>query len=95
MSSLSSRLTPPTRSERFSRSASQRAASLVAPRGDITQTDLPKSIISGLREAIDVLSGVEGIAFVHFDERDVVRHPLVQKIVAAYDRHSRQGVVQP
>ena len=63
--------------------------------GDITQTDLPKSIVSGLREAIDVLSGVEGIAFVHFDERDVVRHPLVQKIVAAYDRHSRQGVVQP
>ena len=63
--------------------------------GDITQTDLPKSIVSGLREAIDVLSGIEGIAFVHFDERDVVRHPLVQKIVAAYDRHSRQGVVQP
>ncbi len=63
--------------------------------GDITQTDLPKSITSGLREAIDVLSGVEGIAFIHFDERDVVRHPLVQKIVAAYDRHSRQGVVQP
>jgi phosphate starvation-inducible PhoH-like protein len=63
--------------------------------GDITQTDLPKSIVSGLREAIDVLSGVDGIAFVHFDERDVVRHPLVQKIVAAYDRHSRQGAVQP
>ena len=63
--------------------------------GDITQTDLPKSIVSGLREAIDVLYGIEGIAFVHFDERDVVRHPLVQKIVAAYDRHSRQGVVQP
>ena len=63
--------------------------------GDITQTDLPKSIVSGLREAIDVLSGIEGIAFVHFDERDVVRHPLVQKIVAAYDLHSRQGVVQP
>ena len=59
--------------------------------GDITQTDLPKSIVSGLREAIDVLSGVEGISFIHFDERDVVRHPLVQKIVAAYDRHSRKG----
>ncbi len=62
--------------------------------GDITQTDLPKSMVSGLREAIDVLSGVEGISFIHFDERDVVRHPLVQKIVAAYDRHSRQAAVQ-
>jgi len=59
--------------------------------GDITQTDLPKSMTSGLREAIDVLSGVEGISFVYFDERDVVRHPLVQKIVAAYDRFSRQS----
>ena len=58
--------------------------------GDITQTDLPKSMVSGLREAIDVLSGVEGICFIHFDERDVVRHPLVQKIVAAYDRYARQ-----
>ena len=63
--------------------------------GDITQTDLPKSITSGLREAIDVLAGVEGIAFIHFDERDVVRHPLVQRIVAAYDRYSRQGGAQP
>ena len=59
--------------------------------GDITQTDLPKSMVSGLREAIDVLSGVEGICFIHFDERDVVRHPLVQKIVAAYDRYARQA----
>jgi phosphate starvation-inducible PhoH-like protein len=58
--------------------------------GDITQTDLPKSMVSGLREAIDVLSGVEGICFIHFDEHDVVRHPLVQKIVAAYDRYARQ-----
>lgn len=57
--------------------------------GDITQTDLPKSMVSGLKEAIEVLSGVEGISFIHFDERDVVRHPLVQKIVAAYDRHSK------
>ena len=59
--------------------------------GDITQTDLPKSMVSGLREAIDVLSGVDGICFIHFDERDVVRHPLVQKIVAAYDRYARQA----
>jgi phosphate starvation-inducible PhoH-like protein len=58
--------------------------------GDITQTDLPKGTVSGLREAIDVLRGVEGIGFVAFDERDVVRHPLVQKIVAAYDRFARR-----
>ncbi|MEO8276316.1 MAG: PhoH family protein [Thermoanaerobaculia bacterium] len=57
--------------------------------GDITQVDLPKTMVSGLREAIDVLSGVEGISFIYFDERDVVRHPLVQKIVAAYDRFTR------
>jgi phosphate starvation-inducible PhoH-like protein len=54
--------------------------------GDITQTDLPRNVISGLREAINVLSGVEGLAFVYLDERDVVRHPLVQKIVNAYER---------
>jgi phosphate starvation-inducible PhoH-like protein len=59
--------------------------------GDITQIDLPRSTTSGLREAIEVLAGVEGIAFVAFDERDVVRHPLVQRIVGAYDRHSRKN----
>jgi phosphate starvation-inducible PhoH-like protein len=59
--------------------------------GDITQIDLPRSTTSGLREAIEVLAGVEGIQFVQFDERDVVRHPLVQRIVGAYDRHSRRG----
>jgi phosphate starvation-inducible PhoH-like protein len=58
--------------------------------GDITQIDLPRSQISGLKEAIEVLRGVEGIGFVAFDERDVVRHPLVQKIVAAYDRYGRR-----
>ena len=54
--------------------------------GDVTQIDLPKNVQSGLKEAAAILSGVEGIKFVHFDERDVVRHPLVQKIVSAYDR---------
>jgi phosphate starvation-inducible PhoH-like protein len=58
--------------------------------GDITQIDLPRSVTSGLKEAIEVLRDVEGIAFVSFDERDVVRHPLVQKIVGAYDRHDRR-----
>lgn len=52
--------------------------------GDITQTDLPRSQRSGLRHAIEVLSGINGISFNYFDSRDVVRHPLVQKIVEAY-----------
>jgi phosphate starvation-inducible protein PhoH and related proteins len=59
--------------------------------GDITQIDLPKNVTSGLKEALEVLHGVEGIGFVFFDERDVVRHPLVQKIVGAYDRHARRN----
>ncbi len=54
--------------------------------GDITQTDLPRNVVSGLREAIDVLCNVEGLGFIYLDERDVVRHPLVQKIVTAYER---------
>jgi phosphate starvation-inducible protein PhoH and related proteins len=53
--------------------------------GDITQIDLPNARRSGLIEAMDVLKGVEGISFVCFDETDVVRHQLVQRIVRAYD----------
>ena len=53
--------------------------------GDITQIDLPSARRSGLLEAIDVLKGVDGISFIHFDEGDVVRHHLVQRIVRAYD----------
>ncbi len=53
--------------------------------GDITQTDLPKHQESGLQHSLNVLDGVEGIGMVHFDAADVVRHPLVQKIVRAYD----------
>ena len=49
--------------------------------GDITQVDLPRQQRSGLRHAIDVLRGVEGVAFTFFNSRDVVRHPLVQRIV--------------
>jgi len=55
--------------------------------GDITQIDLPSARRSGLLEAIDVLKGVDGISFIHFDEGDVVRHHLVQRIVRAYDDH--------
>jgi phosphate starvation-inducible protein PhoH and related proteins len=54
--------------------------------GDITQTDLPKQQVSGLRHVINVLPGVEGVAFTHFTSRDVVRHPLVQRIVQAYEQ---------
>lgn len=55
--------------------------------GDITQTDLPRSQVSGLRHALDVLQDVSGVGFTHFSARDVVRHPLVQRIVQAYERH--------
>ncbi len=56
--------------------------------GDITQIDLPQGRRSGLLEVIDILKGVEGITFVHFDDTDVVRHTLVQRVVKAYDRHA-------
>jgi phosphate starvation-inducible PhoH-like protein len=56
--------------------------------GDITQIDLPSGHTSGLIEAMKVVSQIEGIAFVHFDDRDVVRHKLVQQIVKAYEAFS-------
>src|SRR5277367_6862099 len=56
--------------------------------GDPTQIDLPNGLRSGLIEAVDVLRAVEGISFVQFDDRDVVRHSLVQKIVKAYERYN-------
>jgi len=60
--------------------------------GDVTQIDLPTGRTSGLTEAMKVVGNVEGIAFVHFDDRDVVRHALVQQIVKAYEAYggSRQ-----
>lgn len=54
--------------------------------GDITQIDLPKSQKSGLRHAIEVLKGVEGIGFTFFHAKDVVRHSLVQKVILAYEK---------
>jgi phosphate starvation-inducible protein PhoH and related proteins len=57
--------------------------------GDVTQVDLPKGTVSGLVEAQAVLKKVRGIAFTFFDAADVVRHPLVQRIVNAYDRHGK------
>lgn len=58
--------------------------------GDITQIDLPNARRSGLIEAIDVLKGVNGISFNFFDESDVVRHVLVQRIIHAYDDHKQR-----
>jgi phosphate starvation-inducible PhoH-like protein len=60
--------------------------------GDVTQIDLPTARGSGLIEALKVIGSVEGISFVHFDDKDVVRHPLVQQIVKAYEAYggSRQ-----
>ena len=54
--------------------------------GDVTQVDLPASRPSGLIEIQTVLQGIDGIHFVYFDDRDVVRHDLVSAIVRAYDR---------
>jgi phosphate starvation-inducible PhoH-like protein len=56
--------------------------------GDLTQVDLPSGKRSGLLEASEILKGIEGISFVYFDERDVVRHSLVQRIVRAYEKYN-------
>jgi len=59
--------------------------------GDITQIDLPIGRVSGLIEALKVIGGISGIATVYFDERDVVRHALVQRIVKAYEAHGNHS----
>ena len=59
--------------------------------GDITQIDLPRGQKSGLREAVEILQGVRGLAFTEFLKEDVVRHPLVARIVAAYEAQSKQA----
>ena len=58
--------------------------------GDITQTDLPRGVRSGLVEAVKILEGIDGIAIHTFTERDVVRHRLVQRIIAAYDKYEKE-----
>ncbi|MCY4531820.1 MAG: PhoH family protein [Gammaproteobacteria bacterium] len=65
--------------------------STVVVTGDITQVDLPNSTRSGLRQVLDVLANVPGISFTHFTPKDVVRHPLVQRIVEAYEQHEENG----
>ena len=59
--------------------------------GDVTQIDLPKKRESGLLDAIRVLKGIEGIGFVEFRKEDVVRHPIVQKIIQAYERFEKEN----
>ena len=54
--------------------------------GDISQIDLPSGTRSGLRDALDILRGVEGVRFVRFTDADVVRHPMVARIIRAYDQ---------
>ena len=59
--------------------------------GDVTQVDLPRGDKSGLKHVIEVLKGVEGIQFNYFETKDVVRHPIVQRIVEAYDKFEDQS----
>jgi len=59
--------------------------------GDITQIDLPQGRTSGLVEIAQILKGIEGIEFVYFSKRDVVRHKLVQSIIKAYERHESRS----
>ena len=58
--------------------------------GDLSQVDLPKGVRSGLKEALRFLSGMDGVSFVRFGDADVLRHPLVTRIVRAYDAHERR-----
>lgn len=62
----------------------------MAVTGDTSQIDLPSGTRSGLKDAIEILHGVPGVSFVHFGDADVVRHPLVGRIVRAYDRHDAE-----
>lgn len=58
--------------------------------GDITQTDLPRGVHSGLRQALNILQGTRGIGYIAFQCADIVRHPLVQRVVDAYDRYDAE-----
>jgi phosphate starvation-inducible PhoH-like protein len=59
--------------------------------GDVTQTDLPAGKMSGLKHVTSILRGTTGVAFTYFQAADVVRHPLVQRIVQAYEAHSPES----
>jgi phosphate starvation-inducible PhoH-like protein len=68
--------------------------SKVVVTGDVTQIDLPPGKRSGLVEAREILSGIEGIEFVYFTEKDVVRHPLVKSIIRAYEERSKKTLME-
>jgi phosphate starvation-inducible PhoH-like protein len=59
--------------------------------GDVTQIDLPRKSISGLRHALRILADVKGVSFSYFTASDVVRHPMVQHIVEAYEKETQDG----
>ena len=63
--------------------------SRMAVTGDLSQVDLPAGTVSGLRDAVDILDGIDDVGFVHFTDADVVRHALVTRIVRAYDARDR------
>lgn len=63
--------------------------------GDPSQIDLPRGQASGLKHVIEVLDGVDGISFTHFNSKDIVRHPLVQRIVDAYDLAEASNPIRP
>ena len=62
--------------------------------GDVTQIDLPRGVGSGLVQASKILKDVSGVSFTYFKSKDVVRHPIVQKVVDAYDAHDRQSITE-
>ncbi|MDA9908932.1 PhoH family protein [Gammaproteobacteria bacterium] len=62
--------------------------------GDVTQIDLPKGVGSGLVQASKILENVEGVSFTYYLSRDVVRHPIVQKVVEAYDDYDKQSITE-
>jgi phosphate starvation-inducible PhoH-like protein len=68
--------------------------SKVVVTGDVTQVDLPREQASGLIQVQDILSGIDGIAFIRFGHEDVVRHKLVQRIVEAYKLHAEETGTQ-
>jgi phosphate starvation-inducible PhoH-like protein len=59
--------------------------------GDVTQIDLPSKKMSGLADAVNILKGQKGISFFHFSSKDVVRHNLVQSIIEAYEKNSKDN----
>ena len=62
--------------------------------GDTTQIDLPRTVQSGLLQALRILRGVKGIGVIEYEKKDIVRHPLVQRIVEAYNQREKESVAE-